>query len=244
MSRVALVTGGSRGIGRAISMELAARGNKVAVNYARRRDTAAEVVDEILSRGGTAEAFRADVSLSDEVTGLFARIRQRWGRPDILINNVGITADSLLARLDEPDWERVMNVNLRSAYLCSKAALRGMLRGRWGRIVSVGSVAGLAGNPGQTSYAASKAALVGFSKSLAKEVGVRGITVNVVAPGFVLTDLTSGLGEEVMERVISRTSLRRLGRPEEVASAVAYLASDEASYITGHVLVIDGGLAL
>ena len=160
------------------------------------------------------------------------------------MNNAGTTADGLLARLDEASWDRIMNINLKSVYLCSKASLRGMLRGRWGRIVSLGSVAGVSGNPGQTNYAASKAGVIAFSKSLSKEVGSRGITVNVVAPGFIKTDLTSRLGTSVVERVRSRTSLGRLGRPEEVASAIGYLASDEASYITGQVLVVDGGLAL
>ena len=244
MSRVALVTGGSRGIGRAVSLELASRGYTVAVNYATKPDAAAEVVDAILAGGGRAGAFRADVSRSAEVARLYARVEESLDRPTVLINNVGTTADGLLARLDEKAWDRVMNINLKSVYLCSKAALRGMLRARWGRIVSLGSVAGLSGNPGQTNYAASKAGVIAFSKSLSKEVGSRGITVNVVAPGFVRTDLTAGLGARVVEQVRSSTSLRRLGRPEEIASAVGYLASEEASYITGHVMVVDGGLAL
>ena len=244
MSRVALVTGGSRGIGRAVSLNLAARGHTVAVNYAAREDAAAEVVGAILAGGGKAGAFKADVSRSEDVASLFARVAETFGRPEILVNNAGTTADGLLARLDEASWDRIMNINLKSVYLCSKASLRGMLRGRWGRIVSLGSVAGVSGNPGQTNYAASKAGVIAFSKSLSKEVGSRGITVNVVAPGFIKTDLTSRLGTSVVERVRSRTSLGRLGRPEEVASAIGYLASDEASYITGQVLVVDGGLAL
>ncbi len=244
MSRVALVTGGSRGIGRAVSMALASEGHTVAVNYARRDDAAAEVVESILAEGGTAHAFRADVSRPEEVKRLFAQVEERFGRPGILINNAGTTEDGLLARLDEGAWDRVMNINLKSVYLCSKAAIRGMLRARWGRIVSLGSVAGVSGNPGQTNYAASKAGVIAFSMSLSKEVGSRAITVNVVAPGFIETDLTSRLGSEVVERVRSSTSLRRLGRPEEVASAIGFLASEEASYITGQVLVVDGGLAL
>lgn len=244
MSRIALVTGGSRGIGRAVSMELAARGHTVAVNYAKRDDAAAEVVESIRSGGGEARAFRADVSRPGEVSDLFARVEEQLGRPEILINNAGTTGDALLVRLDEESWDRVMAVNLKSVYLCSKAAVRGMLRARWGRIVSLGSVAGVSGNPGQTNYAASKAGVGAFSKSLSKEVGSRGITVNAVAPGFIETDLTSRLGREVVERVRSNTSLRRLGRPEEVASAIGFLASEEASYITGQVLAVDGGLVL
>ena len=244
MSRVALVTGGSRGIGRAVAFELAAHGVTVAVNYSARPDAADEVVSVIGDKGGTAAAFRADVSKSDDVTRLFSEVEATFGRPDILVNNAGITADDLLLRLSEGAWDRVMNVNLKSAYLCSKAALRGMLRARWGRIVSVSSVAGVYGNPGQTNYAASKAGLIGFSKSLAKEVGSRGITVNVVAPGFIETDLTDVLDEPVGSLIEANTSLGRLGQPEEIASAVGYLASDRASYITGQVLLVDGGLAL
>jgi len=244
MSRLALVTGGSRGIGRSVALDLASRGHTVAVNYASRRDAADDVVSLISDAGGTAAAFGADVSLAEEVTRLFAEVDEAFGRPDILVNNAGITADDLLLRLDESTWNRVMDVNLKSAFLCSKAALRGMLRARWGRIVSVSSVAGVCGNAGQTSYAASKAGLIGFSKSLAKEVGSRGITVNVVAPGFVETDLTDVLPERVGDMVRNSTSLGRLGRPEEISSAVGYLSSDAASYITGQVLVIDGGLAM
>ena len=244
MSPLALVTGGSRGIGRAIALELSAQGNTVAVNYASRSDAAEQVVAEIGDMGGTAAAFQADVSKRDEVERLFSEVEAAFGRPEILINNAGITADDLLLRLDEDAWDRVMDVNLKSAYLCSKTALRGMLRARWGRVISIGSVAGVHGNPGQTNYAASKAGLIGFSKSLAKEVGSRGITVNVVAPGFIETDLTEALDEAVVEMVRAGTSLRRLGRPEEISSAVGYLASDQASYITGQVLLVDGGLAL
>ena len=244
MSRVALVTGGSRGIGRAVALELAAAGNTVAVNYSSRADAADEVVSTIVEAGGSAAAFGADVSNGDEVERLFAEVEAAFGRPEVLINNAGITSDNLLLRMSEMEWDRVIAVNLKSAFLCSKAALKGMLRARWGRIVSLSSVAGVHGNPGQTNYAASKAGLIGFSKSLAKEVGSRGITVNVVAPGFIETDLTDALADSVADLIQANTSLGRLGQPEEISSAVGYLASDQASYITGQVLLVDGGLVL
>lgn len=244
MARVALVTGGSRGIGRAVAERLAGAGHAVAVNYASRPDAAEEVVTAIEDAGGTAVAVGADVSDPQAVAALFAEVEERLGRVEILVNNAGITRDDLLLRLGEDEWDRVIAVNLKSVYLCSKTAVRGMLRARWGRIISVGSVAGIAGNAGQTNYAASKAGVIGFSKSLAKEIGSRGITVNVVAPGFIATDMTDELGEEAAAAAAEATSVGRLGTPQEVASAVGYLASDDAAYVTGQVLVVDGGLAL
>lgn len=243
MSRVALVTGGSRGIGRAVATALAGAGHSVAVNYTSRPDAAEEVVAAIAAAGGTALAVGADVSDPGAVTAMFDTVQSELGPVEILVNNAGITRDSLLLRLGEDDWDRVIDVNLKSVYLCSKAAVRGMLKGRWGRIVSVASVAGVSGNPGQTNYAASKAGIIGFSKSLAKEVGSRGITVNVVAPGFIQTDMTDELGDAA-DQAAAASSVGRLGTPEEVAGAVEYLAGDLASYVTGQVLVVDGGLAL
>ena len=241
--RVALVTGGSRGIGRAIAERLAADGNRVAVNYRSRQDAADDVVAAISAAGGEAVAIGADVGDADAVSGLFAAVEEALGPVEILVNNAGITADDLLLRMKPEAWDAVIQTNLGSAYLTTRAALRGMLKARWGRIVSITSVAGLAGNPGQANYAAAKAGLVGFTKSVAKEVGSRGITVNAVAPGFIDTDMTDALGEEVREAALPSISLGRFGTPAEIASAVGYLASDEASYITGQVLVVDGGLA-
>lgn len=244
MSRVALVTGGSRGIGRAIALRLAADGNRVVVNYATRSEAAQEVVDRIGAAGGEAWALQADVSDAEEVDSLIQQAGDLAGPVEILVNNAGVTRDGLLARMGFDDWDRVMDVNLRSVYLCSKAVLRGMLKARWGRIISIGSVSGLAGNPGQANYAATKAAVVGFTKSIAKEVGGRGITANVVAPGFIESDMTASLAETAVEAAVSATAMGRLGRPEDVAAAVSYLAGEEAGFVTGQVIVVDGGLSI
>jgi len=241
--RVALVTGGSRGIGRAIAERLAADGHRVAVNYRSRRDAAEEVVGAIEAAGGEAAAIEGDVGDPDAVAAIFGAVEAAFGPVEILVNNAGITADDLLLRMKPEDWDAVIRTNLGSAYLTTRAALRGMLKARWGRVVSITSVAGIAGNPGQANYAAAKAGLIGFTKSVAKEVGSRGITVNAVAPGFVETDMTDALGDGVREAALPSISLGRFGTPAEIASAVGYLASDDASYITGQVLVVDGGLA-
>jgi 3-oxoacyl-[acyl-carrier protein] reductase len=244
MSRVALVTGGSRGIGRAIALGLAQNGHRVAVNYSTRPEAAESVVTEIRSNGGEAIALGADVSDEAAVGRLISEVGERLGPVEVLVNNAGVTRDGLLARMSSDDWDRVIEVNLRSAFLCTKAVMRGMLKNRWGRIISIGSVSGLAGNPGQANYAASKAAVIGFTKSVAKEVGGRGITVNVVAPGFIETDMTAELGEVALEAAISATAVGRLGRPEDVAAAVAYLAGENAGFVTGQVIVVDGGLTI
>jgi 3-oxoacyl-[acyl-carrier protein] reductase len=244
VSRVALVTGGSRGIGRAIAERLAADGHHVAVNYTTSKDAAAAVVEAIEAGGGTAVAVQADVGDAEAVAAMFAEIAERLGPVEILVNNAGITRDDLLLRMTLEEWDDVITTNLRSVYLVTKAALKSMLRARWGRIVSISSVSGIAGNPGQANYAASKAAIIGFTKSVAREVGSRGITVNAVAPGFIATDMTHALGEEVTSAATERIALGRLGEPEEVAAAVGYLCSDQAAYVTGHTLVVDGGIAL
>ncbi len=244
MSRVALVTGGSRGIGRAIAQLLATQGHRVAVNYTANEVAADAAVEAIAAAGGSAIAVQADVGDPDSVTAMFAMIDERLGSVEILVNNAGITRDALVLRMGIEAWDEVIETNLRSVYLVSKAALRGMVRARWGRIVSISSVSGVAGNPGQANYAASKAGIIGFTKSVAREVGSRGITVNAVAPGFIETDMTDALGDEITTAVRERIALGRLGQPEEVAAAVGYLASDDASYVTGHTLVVDGGIAL
>lgn len=242
--RVALVTGGSRGIGRSIAELLAARGHNVAVNFVSNEGAAAEVVSAIKAAGGNAVAVKGDVGDEASVESLLTEVQDNLGPVEILVNNAGITRDDLLLRMKPEAWDSVMQTNLRSVYLCSRAVMRGMLRGRWGRIISLSSVAGVYGNPGQANYAAAKAGVIGFTMSLAKEIGSRGITVNAVAPGFIATDMTAALGDDVAAAVVEKITLGRLGLPEEVASAVGYLASEDASYITGQTIVVDGGLAL
>lgn len=244
MTDVALVTGASRGIGRSIALRLSEDGFAVAVNFAASADRANEVVDVIKAAGGEAVAVQADVGDEAAVAEMFTTITESLGPVVVLVNNAGVTDDGLLLRMGVDQWDNVLNTNLRSVYLCSKAALRGMIRAKKGRIINVSSVSGVSGNPGQANYAASKAGVIGFTKSIAKEVGSRGITVNAVAPGFIATDMTDALGDETMARAAEQISLGRLGLPEEVASVVGYLASDGASYITGQTIIVDGGLAL
>lgn len=243
VERVALVTGASRGIGRAVAEGLAAAGHTLAVNYRSSGDAADEVVAAIESAGGTAAAFGADVGDGDAVDGLVAAVEEQLGPVAVLVNNAGITADDLLLRMKADAWDRVLQTNLTSAFLCTKAVLRGMLKARWGRVINITSVSGIAGNPGQANYAAAKAGLIGFTRSLAKEVGSRGITANAVAPGFIDTDMTDALGDDVKEAALPSIALGRFGAPADVAGAVGYLASDAAAYVTGHVLVVDGGLS-
>lgn len=243
-TRVALVTGGSRGIGRAVAELLAAQGQAVAVNYVANSDAADEVVAAITAAGGSAAAVQADVGDEDAVARMIDEVQERFGPVGVLVNNAGITRDGLIMRMKPVEWDDVIQTNLRSVYLCSRAVMRGMLRARWGRIISLSSVAGVYGNAGQANYSAAKAGIIGFTKALAKEIGSRGITVNAVAPGFIETDMTTALGEEVTEAAVESITLGRLGSPHEVAAAVGYLASDAASYVTGQTIVVDGGLAL
>ena len=225
-------------------MHLARDGHGVAVNYTANRSAADEVVEAITGAGGNAIALQADVGETDAVAAMFHEIEGRLGRVAILVNNAGIARDDLLMRMSPEAWDEVIQTNLRSVYLCTRAAMRGMLRQKWGRIISVSSVSGISGNPGQANYAASKAAIIGFSKSVAREIGSRSITVNVVAPGFIETDMTEHLGADIAEEAAQRIALGRLGKPEEIAAAVGYLASDDAAYVTGQTIVVDGGLSI
>lgn len=242
--RVAVVTGASRGIGRGIALELARRGAAVVVNYQASADAAAEVVRAITEAGGKAQAVQADVSNTEQAAALIKAATDAYGQIDILVNNAGTTRDNLIMLMKEEDWDVVINTNLKSAWNCSKAAVRTMMRKRYGRIINITSVSGIAGNGGQTNYSASKAGMIGLTKALAREVAARNITVNAVAPGFVGTDLTANLPSDIRAQLDAAIPLGRWGTVEDVAYAVAFLASDEAGYITGQVLSVDGGLVM
>ena len=241
---VALITGASRGIGRAIALRLAAEGAKIAINYNSGEAPANDLVDEISAQGGEAIALQANVADEAQVKAMVATVRKQWNRVDILVNNAGVRNDRLLMRMTTAEWDDTLNVNLRGAFFCTKAVLPLMVRQRRGRIINMSSVVGVAGNPGQANYAASKAALIGLTKSVAKEVARRNITANALAPGYILTGMVEELSEDLKAQVLSRVPMNRLGVPEDIAGVVAFLCTDEASYITGQVIRIDGGLAI
>jgi len=242
--RVALVTGGSRGIGQAIAVSLADAGAAVAVNYLERAALADKVAEAIHHKGGRAIAVGADVSQAAAVKAMVSDVEQRLGPIDILVNNAGITRDNLSMRMGNEEWDQVIAVNLTAAFRLSRALMRGMMKKRWGRIVSITSVVGVTGNPGQSNYAAAKAGLVGMTKSIAAEVASRNITVNCVAPGFVVTPMTDALTEDQKKAVLQRITAGRFGSPDDIAAAVVYLASNEAGYVTGQTLHVNGGMAM
>ncbi|MEA5621629.1 3-oxoacyl-[acyl-carrier-protein] reductase [Nostoc sp. UHCC 0251] len=241
--KVAIVTGASRGIGRAIAIELATQGAIAVVNYASSSAAAEAVVTEIISKGGQAIAIQADVSKSDQVDALVKSVMEKFSRVDILVNNAGITRDNLLLRLKTEDWQAVIDLNLTGVFLCTRAVSKIMLKQRSGRIINITSVAGLMGNPGQSNYSAAKAGVIGFTKSVAKELATRGITLNAVAPGFITTDMTSDLNNP--EDILKYIPLGRFGQPEEIAGMVRFLAADPAAaYVTGQVFNVDGGMVM
>ncbi len=242
--KVAIVTGASRGIGRATAQELGRLGAKVVVNYHQNQAAAEEVAGQITSAGGTAAVFQADVGQTDQADTLIKFAVEHFDGLHILVNNAGITRDGLIMTMSPDDWDDVLRTNLKSTFNCSKAAVRHMMRKRYGRIVNITSVAGQMGNPGQTNYSASKAGQIGFTKSLAREVASRNVTVNAVAAGYIETEIWSSVPEAAREGMLGMIPLGRKGQPEEIAKAVAFLASDDAAYITGHVLTVDGGMAM
>ncbi|MCH2524748.1 MAG: 3-oxoacyl-[acyl-carrier-protein] reductase [Dehalococcoidia bacterium] len=239
-----LVTGGSRGIGRSTCLKFAKMGMNVVVNYKSNNEAAMNVVNEIANLGSKGLAIMADVANPENVESMFKEISETFGDIDILVNNAGIINDGLLMRMSNEAWNEVITTNLGGAFYCTKAAIRSMLRKRWGRIINVVSVIGIEGNIGQANYAASKGGLIAFSKSIAKEVASRNITVNAVAPGYISTDIVEGISEEVQAIIMSRIAQGRLGSPEEVASLINFLASEDAGYITGEVIRIDGGIEI
>ncbi|HCC55445.1 MAG TPA: 3-oxoacyl-[acyl-carrier-protein] reductase, partial [Desulfobulbaceae bacterium] len=240
--KIAVVTGGSRGIGRAVCQRLAALGATVIVNFVSNPTAAEETVQSIQSAGGKAEAAQFNVAVAEEIETAFKQILDAHGRVDILVNNAGITRDGLLMKMKEEQWDEVLNINLKGVFLCTKAVSRVMMKQRWGRIINITSVVGFAGNAGQANYAAAKAGIVGFTKSVARELASRGITVNGVAPGYIVTDMTRDLSEEVTNTIKKEIPMGVLGEAEDIAGAVAYLASDEARYVTGQFIHVNGGM--
>lgn len=242
--RVAVVTGGGRGIGREIALRLAREGADVAISY-RKADAAAEAAAEAVREAGArCELFRGDVATPGDVDDLFKGVNEAFGRLDILVNNAGVTRDNLMMRMKEDEFDEVLRTNLKGTYLCTRAALRPMVRARWGRIVNISSVVGLVGNAGQANYAASKAGIIGFTKSVAREVAQRGITANVVAPGYVETELTGSLPEKVKDQIKAQVPSGRFGEAGEVAEVVAFLVGEGAGYVTGQTVAVDGGMTM
>ena len=242
--RVALVTGGGRGIGRAIAVRLAQEGARVAISY-RSNDAAAEETAELVRKAGVdCETFKGDVASPEDVEALMKGVGEAFGSAEILVNNAGTTRDNILLRMKDAEFDEVLATNLKGTYLCTRAVLRGMVRARWGRIVNISSVVGLLGNAGQANYAASKAGIIGLTKSVAREVAGRGITANAVAPGYVETELTGVLPEKIKEQILDQVPVGRFGELEEIAEVVAFLAGERAAYVTGQTIAVDGGMVM
>jgi 3-oxoacyl-[acyl-carrier protein] reductase len=242
--RVAIVTGGGRGIGRTVAVRLAEEGAKLAISYRSDDDAASEAAEAVRAAGAECEVFKGDVASPEDVQALFKGVADAFGRLDILVNNAGITRDNLMMRMKDDEFDEVLRTNLGGTYLCTRAALRPMIRARWGRIVNVSSVVGLVGNAGQANYAASKAGIIGLTKSVAREVAQRGITANAVAPGYVETELTGSLPENVKEAIRTQVPMGRFGEAREVAEVVAFLVGEGAGYVTGQTIAVDGGMTM
>ncbi|MFE8695217.1 3-oxoacyl-[acyl-carrier-protein] reductase [Cytobacillus sp. FJAT-53684] len=242
--KVSIVTGASRGIGREIALELARQGADVVVNYSGSEERAHKVVAEIKELGGHAIAVQCDVSNSESVAAMVKATIETFGKLDILVNNAGITKDNLLMRMKEEEWDDVININLKGVFLCTKAVTRQMMKQRSGRIINISSIVGVSGNPGQANYVAAKSGVIGLTKTTAKELSSRGITVNAIAPGFITTDMTDKLDEEVKEQMLKQIPLARFGEPSDIANVVVFLASEDSRYMTGQTLHVDGGMVM
>lgn len=242
--KIALVTGGTRGIGREIALTLAKEGANVAITYTNNEEKALAVVEEIKANGVNAIAVKANVVNKDQVLNMVKEVEEQLGTIDILVNNAGITKDNLLIRMSEEDWDSVLDVNLKGVFLCSKTVARAMMKKRYGKIINISSVVGVSGNAGQGNYSASKAGVIGFTKSMARELASRGIRVNAIAPGFIQTDMTDVLKEEIKEEMVKSIPLSSFGQPKDIANLVVFLASEKSDYITGEVIKVDGGMAI
>ena len=240
--KVALITGASRGLGKAIAVKLASEGAKVAINYLSNDTEAAAVLNIIKTSGGEAALYKANITDAAAVREITRQIIKQWGKIDILVNNAGITRDTLLPRMSDDSWDEVINTNLRGAYLCTKFAIRSMMDQSWGRIINISSLAGIVGNEGQANYSAAKGGLIAFTKSVAREFGSRNITANAIAPGFITTDMTDKLPQESKDAILARIPLKRFGIPDDIAVLAAFLASEQAGYITAQVISVDGGV--
>ncbi|MCL0042969.1 3-oxoacyl-[acyl-carrier-protein] reductase [Dehalococcoidia bacterium] len=242
--RIALVTGAGRGIGRSVALALASKGASVVIHYNESRDGAEKTANEIRDNGQNAMIVQANIGVAEDVETMITTVIDSWEKIDVLVNNSGVIKDNLIIRMSEDDWDYVMNIDLKGVFLTTRLAARSMIKQRWGRIINIGSVVGLAGNPGQSNYAAAKAGLIGFTRSVAKELAPRNITVNMVAPGYIVTDVTENLPDETKDYLTSMIPMKRRGQPEEIADAVAFLAGQRSTYITGQTLNVDGGIVI